>query len=91
MLELPLFDDGTTAQDRAARQLRAGLHDHVHLAVEIRSAARLLRDRASMLADRARFLRDVHLPQRAEVLRATQQTYNAMQIGAFDVLAQRRV
>lgn len=91
VLELPLFDDGTTAHDRSSRQLRAGVHDHVQLAVELRSAARTLRDRAYMLAEAVRFQRDVHLPQRAEVLRATQQTYNAMQIGAFDVLMQRRL
>lgn len=90
-LELPLLDSGATKRARASGQLRAGLHEQVQLAVEIRSAARTLRERAALLADRARFLRDVHLPQRAAVLRATVQNYNAMQIGVFDVLAQRRL
>lgn len=89
-LELPLLDGGGTASARARSQLQAGLHEQVQVAVEIRSAARTLRERASLLADRARFLRDVHLPQRAVVLRTTLQNYNAMQIGVFDVLAQRR-
>ncbi len=89
-LELPLFDARTTARERERHQLDAGMHEQVQLAVEIRSAARTLRERAARLADRARFLRDVHLPQRAAVLRTTLQTYNAMQIGVFDVLVQRQ-
>jgi cobalt-zinc-cadmium efflux system outer membrane protein len=89
-LELPLFDDHSAASARGERQLQARLHEHVQLAVEVRSAARTLRQRAAMLADRARFLREVHLPQREAVLRATMQNYNAMQIGVFDVLLQRR-
>ena len=86
-LDLPLFDDGRTRVARDESQLAAGLHDHVQLAVEIRSAARLLRDRVTMLAERERFLREVHLPARTATVRTTTQSYNAMQIGAFDVLA----
>lgn len=90
-LELPLFDAGTATRTKAERRLRAGLHEQVQLAVEIRSTARTLRERAALLAARARFLREEHLPQREAVVRTTVQTYNAMQIGAFDVLAQRRL
>ena len=85
-LDLPLFDDGSTRVARDQAQLAAGLHDHVQLAVEIRSAARLLRDRVTMLTERERFLREVHLPARKAAVRTTTQSYNAMQIGAFDVL-----
>jgi cobalt-zinc-cadmium efflux system outer membrane protein len=88
--ELPFFDGRTTARERIAREIDAALHEEVQLAVEIRGTARTLRERAVHLADRARFLREVHLPQRAELLRTTLQTYNAMQIGAFDVLLQRQ-
>lgn len=90
-LELPLFDAGAARAARGDHELAAALHEEAQLAVEIRSAARTLRDRAARLAERARFQRDVHLPQRAEVVRTTLQTYNAMQIGVFDVLAQRRL
>ncbi len=89
-LELPLFDRGAGRQTRAAARLRAGLHHHVQNAIEVRSAARLLCLRVVRLAEAVRFLRDVHLPQRAEVVRATLQHYNAMQIGAFDVLHEKQ-
>lgn len=87
---LPLFDDRSTAQQKAELQLQQALLEAEQLAVEVRSAARLLRDRASRLAERAAFLRDQHLPQRERVVRAVAQHYNAMQIGAFDVLDARK-
>jgi cobalt-zinc-cadmium efflux system outer membrane protein len=88
--ELPLFDTGATRRARSTAELQAGMHDHVQLAVELRAAARSHRDRASHLAARVRFLREVHLPQREAVVKATIQNYNAMQIGAFEVLAQQQ-
>ncbi|MBL8901564.1 MAG: TolC family protein [Planctomycetes bacterium] len=88
--ELPLFDQGSSRRARSAAQLRAGMHDFAQSAVELRAGARLLQERLLRLLERARFLRDVHLPQRAEVVRTTLQNYNAMQIGAFEVLTQRR-
>lgn len=90
-VELPLFDAGGTRTTRDRARLQAGLHEHVQLAVEVRAAARLLRERASRLVERERFLREVHLPHRAEVVRTTLQTYNAMQIGVFDVLQQKQL
>lgn len=89
-VELPLFDAGGASRARAETALRAALHDHAAIAVDVRSAARRLRTRFLRLAAHERFLREVHLPQRAEVLRTTVQNYNAMQVGAFDVLHQRR-
>ena len=89
--DLPLFDNGRTRVARDSSALAAGLHDHVQLAVEIRSAARLLRDRVTMLGERERFLREVHLPARSTAVRTTTQSYNAMQIGAFDVLAEQQL
>lgn len=89
--ELPLFDAGTTRDTKNRARLAAGLHEHVQLGVEVRSAARLLRERATLLAEQARFLRTTHLPHRAEVVRTTLQVYNAMQIGVFDVLQQKQL
>ncbi len=89
--ELPLFDTGSTRRERNRAALRAGMRDFVQLGVAVRAAARRLRERAAVLADRVRFYRDTHLPHRDQVVRATLQVYNAMQIGAFDALAQKRV
>jgi outer membrane protein TolC len=89
-VELPVLDDGSAASARAAHELRAALHEYAQLAVEVRSAARMARDRAAHLAALARFQREAHLPQRHAVVHATVQEYNAMQIGAFEVLEQRR-
>jgi cobalt-zinc-cadmium efflux system outer membrane protein len=90
-LELPLLDGGGARRAAARARLAAAMHQHTALAVELRSAARVLRDRASLLAERLRFLREVHLPAREQVVRTTLQNYNAMQIGVFDVLAQKRL
>lgn len=88
--EIPLFDTGATARTRADATLRSRLHDHTQLAVEIRSKARTLRERVARLTERDRFFRELHLPQRATVVRTTLQHYNAMQIGVHDVLRVRR-
>ncbi len=90
-LELPLLDNGSARRAVARRRLAAGMHDHTALAIELRSAARVLRDRTTLLAARVRFLREEHLPAREQVVRTTLQTYNAMQIGVFDVLQQKRL
>ncbi|MBL8756210.1 MAG: TolC family protein [Planctomycetes bacterium] len=90
-LELPLLDGGSARRVAARARLAAGMHDHAQLAVELRSAARVLRDRAGLLAERVRFLREQHLPARVTVVTTTLQTYNAMQIGVFDVLQQQRL
>jgi outer membrane protein TolC len=89
-LELPVFDHGTGRQAKAAATLRETLQQHVQQAVEVRSRARLLRDRLVLLADRLRFSREVHRPLRAVVVRTTLQHYNAMQIGVFDVLHEQQ-
>jgi cobalt-zinc-cadmium efflux system outer membrane protein len=59
--------------------------------VAIRSAARDRRERALSYAERARRAREDLVPLRARLVRETLREYNAMQIGAFDVLAARRL
>ena len=89
-LELPIFDDGRARIAAADAQLRMLLHRHVQIAVETRSAARLLRDRLMRLDQRARYLQHELLPAQDKLLHETIQNYNAMQIGAFEVLAQKQ-
>ncbi len=88
-LELPLFDSGRARTDRASAALREALHQQTQLAVEVRSAARQLRDRAMALGARLQFLTTTHLPLREAAVQKVVQQYNAMQIGAFDVLQAR--
>ncbi len=87
VFDLPIFDAGGTAQAAAQGRLRASLAEHVALAVEIRSAARTLRDRASALESEAAFLGSDVVPASQRLVEDTLRNYNAMQIGVFDVLA----
>jgi cobalt-zinc-cadmium efflux system outer membrane protein len=89
-LDIPLFDQGQAKAARAQAMVRERLHHHTQLAVEVRSAARLLRDRFLSLSDRLEYHRREHLPARARFVQETLQYYNAMQIGAFDVLAAKQ-
>ncbi len=89
-VSLPLWDRGGAVRAAADARLHGALHDHTALAVEVRSAARLLRDRAVAEAERTAFLGQVNLPLRSRLLRETLQNYNAMQTGAFAVLLARQ-
>lgn len=83
---LPIFDQGrakvlasnATARSHAARR--------EHATIEVSSAARRFAARAAALRERERYLREVYLPLRVRYVVDTVQTYNGMQIGAFDVL-----
>jgi len=83
---LPIFDQGRAkvlasnalARGHAARREQA--------AIEVASAARRFAARANVLHERERYLREVYLPLRVRYVVDTVQTYNGMQIGAFDVL-----
>lgn len=88
--ELPIFDTGSAKSGAAAARLRLLLHRHVQIAVEVRAAARLLHERIDLLDQRARFLAYELLPAQQQLLRDTMRDYNAMQIGAFDVIVQKQ-
>ncbi len=87
---LPLFDLGGAAAFRAEAELRRERFRELALAVAVRSRARAAVVRLRSLATRANAARDVDLPLHARLVRETVQQYNAMQIGAFDVLTARR-
>lgn len=87
---LPLFDTGVARERIGAAELRAIAAEHRAATIETRSAARRLGARYLRLVGREEYLRDVHLPIHDQVVRATLRNYNAMQIGAFDVLVARR-
>lgn len=85
-LVVPLFDQGQARRAKEVATLRERVAHHVALAVGIRSAARTYRERVLSLGDRARYLRETYVPLREKLLRETLAEYNAMQVGAFEVL-----
>ncbi len=85
-LVVPLFDQGQARRAKEIATLRERIAHHVTLAVRIRSAARTYRERVVSLGDRARYLRETYVPLREKLLRETLANYNAMQVGAFEVL-----
>jgi cobalt-zinc-cadmium efflux system outer membrane protein len=83
---IPIFDQGQAKVLEANAHWRQRMARHVVLTVRVQSAARQLRDRAVTLRERVRSLRVDYLPLRARLVRETLQQYNAMQVGAFEVL-----
>ncbi len=83
---LPLFDQGQAQVAVARATFRRRVAEAAALEVEIRSAARHLEEHARRTRERARRHHDVYLPLRARLVREVVQYYNAMQIGAFEVL-----
>jgi len=83
---LPIFDQGQARFLAANATLRQRVAHHVQLTVQVEAAARRLTARLLALRQRAEYLRDTYLPLRERLLQETLQFFNAMQIGAFDVL-----
>ncbi|HYC78845.1 MAG TPA: TolC family protein [Planctomycetota bacterium] len=89
-IPIPLFDAGAAATAAGEARLRAAVARRHVLAVEIRAAARRLRERVLSAEARAAFVRDAWLAAAARRTVDVLQEYNAMQIGALDVLEARR-
>jgi outer membrane protein TolC len=70
--------------------LRALAEQYWSLAVDLRSAARTARERLRGYSYAARHARTVLVPAERSVVEETLRNFNAMQIGAFDVLVARR-
>ena len=88
-LPIPLFDQGQARIGRAAAELRRAQQEYYALAVQIRSAARVVRDRLVAARDRALYYRDILLPLRERIVNEVQLQYNAMQLGPIDILRAR--
>lgn len=85
-LPIPLFDQGQPALARASAELRRLQESYAAEAVRIRSDVRAGASRVLALAARAQHYLTVLIPLRQEVVEHTQEQYNAMQIGAFQLL-----
>jgi cobalt-zinc-cadmium efflux system outer membrane protein len=83
---IPIFDQGQPSLARAASELRALQQNYAAEAVRIRSNVRATASRVLALLARARHYRGVMIPLRRKLVEETQKQYNAMQIGAFQLL-----
>lgn len=86
---LPGVDGGSSARAAEAAKLRALAAEHWALAVDVRSAARTFRDRLRGLDLAERHARETLLPAEQALVVETLRSYNAMQVGPFDVLRAR--
>ncbi len=87
---IPIFDQGQARSLAAGATLRQRMARHAQLSVEVESAARRLQARLTSLRERAHYLRDTYLPLRERLVKEVLQFYNAMQVGAFDVLSAKQ-
>lgn len=89
-LPIPLFDQGQAAAATSAAELRRARAEYSAEAVELRAAYRAGVAKAEAKAGAARHMEEVVVPLRVKITRETQLQYNAMQVGAFELLEARR-
>ncbi|MBC8108601.1 MAG: TolC family protein [Anaerolineae bacterium] len=87
---IPLFDQGQASTAIARSEFERIRQHYFATAIEVRSAARSARNRLMAARARAEYLRQVILPLRQEITHETQLQYNAMQVGAFQLLAAKQ-
>ncbi|MFO0842290.1 MAG: TolC family protein [Gemmataceae bacterium] len=86
VISVPLFDWGQASVAAARARLGAARERYAALAVDIRSQVRAARARLLSARRRAEHYRKVVLPLRDLVVSETQKQYNAMLVGAFQLL-----
>jgi cobalt-zinc-cadmium efflux system outer membrane protein len=89
-LPIPLFDQGQGSVAVALATLRQREQRYAAVAVAVRAEIRGVMTEVLSAQRRARHLREVLLPLRARIVAQTQLQYNAMQVGAFQLLQARR-
>ncbi len=88
---IPLFDHGQARTAAARSQMRKLQKQYYYKAVEIRSAVRSTRQRLLSTRQTVLQYRNVLLPLRQKMLDEMQLEYNAMQVGAFDLLLAKQI
>jgi len=83
---LPLLDAGGARSAAALAAFLRELDDAEQRAVEVRAAARSLRERLDGASARARILREEHVPLSARLTLEVLREFDGMQIGAFEVI-----
>lgn len=89
-LQLPIFDTGKASVARLQAEHRRAQRQLEALAVNARSEVREERDRMLAARDLALYYGRVLLPQRVRILDLTLRHYNAMFMGAYDLLLAKR-
>lgn len=89
-LPIPLFDQGQAASAAAGAELARARERYAATAVEVRSVARSARNHVLAARSRAEYYRQVMLPLRRQITEETQLRFNAMQVGAFQLLQAKR-
>lgn len=87
---IPLFNWGQAASMKAQATFRQGWERYTSLAVQIRAEARAVHRRLRSLGAQALHYREVVLPLRHRIVEETQKQYNAMQVGAFQLLEAKK-
>jgi len=83
---LPLFNRGQALKPAAEAELRREWKEYLALAVEIRSETRTAVYRMKLARQQALYYMNVMLPLRNRITNETQQRYNAMLVGVFELL-----
>lgn len=89
-VELPLFYQGQGEVGVAKAQMRQQQNLYTHTAVRIRAAARHAATRLAASGQAVQYYREVLMPLKQTVLDESQLQYNAMLIGAFQLLQAKR-
>ncbi len=89
-VEVPIFDQGRAAVARLEAQLRQAKARETKLAVDIRSEVREGRVRVETQRRVVRTYRDTLVPLRERIVALSQQQYDAMLLGVFQLLLARR-
>jgi len=89
-LEIPIFDQRQAAIARLEAHLRESQQRFAALAIGIRSEVRSIRDRMLIHRSVAEHYRDVVVPLRERIVSLSQEQYNFMLIGAFELISARQ-
>jgi cobalt-zinc-cadmium efflux system outer membrane protein len=89
-LPVPIFDMGQAAVAGAGGAWRGASQRYYALAVEIRARVRAAWNQTGAARSRAEYYAASVLPLRQRIVEETQKEYNAMQVGAFQLLTAKQ-
>jgi cobalt-zinc-cadmium efflux system outer membrane protein len=87
---IPLFNQGQPAVASAQAELRRAQQLYAATAVQVRSRARAVASDVAAAREQVDYYASVVLPLRGRIVEQTQLQYNAMQLGAFQLLTAKQ-